>query len=306
MASVAIVDRMTDVARASGIHTDELDPAVRPQDDLYRHVNGAWIERDADPRRQGALRLVHRAGRRRRGRRPRHHRALAAGRARHRGAQGRRPLHLASPTKTALEALGTAPIEPLLAEVAAVETVAERHPLVGRFERHGPAELPAALRRQRPGRPRVLRRVPRAVRPRAARRVVLPRGALRRHPRRSTASSSRAMFPLAGPRRRRRAAPSTSSRSRPRSRRSTGTTSPPATARRPTTSCPGPRPRRSPRASTCRPGGEAIDAPAGVFETVVVREPSFVTGLAELLTDEPLEVWKDWLRWQVIRGSPRT
>ncbi len=47
----------------------------------------------------------------------------------------------------------------------------------------------------------------------------------------------------------------------------------------------------------------AVDAPAGAFETVVVREPSFITGLADLLTDEPLEVWKDWLRWQVIRGS---
>ncbi|MBK0296764.1 hypothetical protein IAE22_33095, partial [Bacillus sp. S34] len=34
---------------------------------------------------------------------------------------------------------------------------------------------------------------------------------------------------------------------------------------------------------------EAIDAPAGAFSTVVVREPSFVTGLAELLRTEAAE-----------------
>ena len=32
-------------AKDSGILTSELDPAVRPQDDLFRHVNGKWIAR---------------------------------------------------------------------------------------------------------------------------------------------------------------------------------------------------------------------------------------------------------------------
>ncbi|HEU4849203.1 MAG TPA: peptidase M13, partial [Terrimesophilobacter sp.] len=46
---------MTDTAPAisgplaSGIATDELDPAVRPQDDLFRHVNGKWIDRTEIP-----------------------------------------------------------------------------------------------------------------------------------------------------------------------------------------------------------------------------------------------------------------
>ena len=39
---------MTD-ALSSGIDRDELDPAVRPQDDLYRHVNGRWIARTPIP-----------------------------------------------------------------------------------------------------------------------------------------------------------------------------------------------------------------------------------------------------------------
>lgn len=34
---------------AAGIDTDELDPAVRPQDDLFRHVNGKWIARTEIP-----------------------------------------------------------------------------------------------------------------------------------------------------------------------------------------------------------------------------------------------------------------
>src|SRR3954465_13112028 len=34
---------------ASGIDLEELDPAVRPQDDLFRHVNGKWIERTEIP-----------------------------------------------------------------------------------------------------------------------------------------------------------------------------------------------------------------------------------------------------------------
>src|SRR4030095_2503127 len=40
---------MTDVTLPSGIAKDELDAAVRPQDDLFRHVNGKWIERTAIP-----------------------------------------------------------------------------------------------------------------------------------------------------------------------------------------------------------------------------------------------------------------
>ncbi|SJN08486.1 Metallopeptidase [Leucobacter sp. 7(1)] len=40
---------MSNVAPASGIDLNELDPAVRPQDDLYRHVNGKWIERTEIP-----------------------------------------------------------------------------------------------------------------------------------------------------------------------------------------------------------------------------------------------------------------
>ena len=32
-----------------GIELDELDPTVRPADDLFRHVNGKWIARTEIP-----------------------------------------------------------------------------------------------------------------------------------------------------------------------------------------------------------------------------------------------------------------
>jgi putative endopeptidase len=36
-------------ALGSGIQLSDLDPAVRPQDDLFRHVNGKWIARTEIP-----------------------------------------------------------------------------------------------------------------------------------------------------------------------------------------------------------------------------------------------------------------
>lgn len=40
---------MSNAAPISGIDLTELDPAVRPQDDLFRHVNGKWIDRTEIP-----------------------------------------------------------------------------------------------------------------------------------------------------------------------------------------------------------------------------------------------------------------
>jgi putative endopeptidase len=48
---------------------------------------------------------------------------------------------------------------------------------------------------------------------------------------------------------------------------------------------------------------DALDAPAGVFDELVLRQPSFLDGIAAQLTAGNLERWTDWLRWQVIRSS---
>jgi putative endopeptidase len=48
---------------------------------------------------------------------------------------------------------------------------------------------------------------------------------------------------------------------------------------------------------------DAMDVPAKAFAEVVVREPSFIEGLAGLLDDGRIDAWRDWLRWQVIRSA---
>ena len=44
----------------SGIDRATFDPAVRPQDDLFRHVNGGWIAADRDPGRPAVYGVVRR------------------------------------------------------------------------------------------------------------------------------------------------------------------------------------------------------------------------------------------------------
>ncbi|SEH60867.1 MULTISPECIES: M13-type metalloendopeptidase [unclassified Leifsonia] len=48
---------------------------------------------------------------------------------------------------------------------------------------------------------------------------------------------------------------------------------------------------------------QALGAPQNALAEVVLRQPSFTTGLAGLLTDDRLESWRDWLAWQVIHGA---
>jgi putative endopeptidase len=43
-------------------------------------------------------------------------------------------------------------------------------------------------------------------------------------------------------------------------------------------------------------------APAGVFDATIARQPSFLTSMAAALADEPVESWRDWLRWRVVHA----
>jgi putative endopeptidase len=47
----------------------------------------------------------------------------------------------------------------------------------------------------------------------------------------------------------------------------------------------------------------AMDPPAGAFDEIVIRQPSFSTGLASLLTGDQVQAWRDWLCWQVIHSA---
>jgi putative endopeptidase len=47
----------------------------------------------------------------------------------------------------------------------------------------------------------------------------------------------------------------------------------------------------------------ALDVPAGALAEVVVRQPSFLEGLGLLLSEDDLEQWRDWLAWNVIHSA---
>ncbi len=47
----------------------------------------------------------------------------------------------------------------------------------------------------------------------------------------------------------------------------------------------------------------ALEAPVGAFDEVVLRQPSFTSAVGALFTEANLDAWKDWLTWQVIAGD---
>lgn len=47
---------------------------------------------------------------------------------------------------------------------------------------------------------------------------------------------------------------------------------------------------------------DALGAPAGAFDRVIVREPSYATAFARAWAAEPAESWQDWLTWRVVQA----
>jgi putative endopeptidase len=47
----------------------------------------------------------------------------------------------------------------------------------------------------------------------------------------------------------------------------------------------------------------ALEAPVGSFDEVVLRQPSFAGVVGALFAETNLEDWKDWLTWQVVTGD---
>ena len=48
---------------------------------------------------------------------------------------------------------------------------------------------------------------------------------------------------------------------------------------------------------------DAADLPDTALAEVVVAQPSFLQGLAELLVPADLEAWRDWLRWHLVHAA---
>ncbi len=128
----------------SGIDLGALDPVVRPQDDLYRHVNGRWLathEIPADRAMDGAFRALHDQA-------EVHVReiitdlgAQVASGAEDVGADAAKvgALYASFMDTDRIEALGTTPLQADLALVASATTQAELTGVLGALQRTGGA-----------------------------------------------------------------------------------------------------------------------------------------------------------------------
>jgi putative endopeptidase len=131
---------MSETTLTSGIHLDELDANTRPQDDLFRHVNGLWIDRTeipSDKARYGSFyQLAEEAERN-------VHAIIEEAKDAAPGTEQRKvgDLYASYMDEERIEALGAAPLKPLLADAAAVDSIPALLTALGGLERKGTSGL---------------------------------------------------------------------------------------------------------------------------------------------------------------------
>ncbi len=298
---------MTDVTLSSGIAKDELDADVRPQDDLFRHVNGKWIDRTeipADKARYGSFLVLH-------------EQAEEAVREIIEEAQQAEPgtearkvgdLYASFMNEQRADLLGATPIAGQLVDVALIGSVDEFLATLGRLERQGVSGFMQLYVDNDPGDPeRYLVFVEQGG-------IGLPDESYFREERFAGVRTAygahlERMFALA-----RLDDPAdravrvfdletdlakvhwnnVDTRDSEKTYNLYGWADAAAAA------------SGSPEAGRrvdLQLWRDAMGVPEGAFDELVLREPSFVEGLGALLTEERLPAWKDWLAWQVIRSN---
>ena len=282
----------------SGIPIDELDPAIRPQDDLFRHVNGRWQARTeipADRARDGAFRALAEG-------------ALNAVReiveeatSAPQGSEERKfgDLYVSFMDSGRAESLGSQPISPLLETARAVSSIPELLETLGRLERLGIGGLYRLFVDTDPGNPQ------RYVAFFEQGGISLPDESYYREERfagvrDAFAGHVQRMFELAGLPDAEQAASrvfaletavaahhwdNVTSRDREKAYNLRTWTA--ALSEGP----------------DLRGWLAALDPPPGAFDEIVLRQPSFSAGLVSLLTAEHVPAWRDWLCWQVIHSA---
>ena len=291
---------MTDSSLPSGIAIDDLDVSIRPQDDLFRHVNGKWIARTEIPNdkaRFGSFYvLAEEAEKAVRD-------IIVEAQSAPTGSEERKlgDLYASFLDEAKANELGAEPLKPLLAQVDGVATVDSLLTTIGLLERQGVAGFVQLFVDNDPGQPeRYL--------------VFIEQGGLGlpdesyyhdekfAEIRFEYAAYIERMLVLANV----DDAPARAARifaletdiaathwDNVRTRDSEATYNP----------------MRWQDANALVPSVdlgvwlEALGVPENSFDEVVVRQPSFIEGLEHLLTAERLESWVDWLRWQVIRSN---
>ena len=291
---------------ASGIDTAELDPRVRPQDDLFRHVNGRWIDRTAipsDKARYGSFYVLAEAAEKA------VQDIIVESQQSEPGSEERKfgDLYASFMDEARVEESGAAPLAPLLDEVAGVTDIRSLLETLGRLERAGTSGLFQLYVDNDAGRPdRYLVQVEQGG-------LGLPDESYYREDKFAEVREKyevfvATMFDLASgsddPEGTDAAARAhrvvelekliaSAHWDNVRTRDSQATYNPMSWT------------DAAALASNVDLGAwlEGLGAPAGAFDELVVREPSFVEGLSSLLTDDRVEAWRDWLAWQVIRSN---
>jgi putative endopeptidase len=282
----------------SGIPIGELDPGVRPQDDLFRHVNGRWLARTEIPddlAGYGSFRILTEEA-------EKAVRDIVEGAASAPEDSEERKfgdLYASFMDAGRAEHLGSQPISQPLAAARAVSSIAELLETLGRLERLGIGGLYRLFVDTDPGDPeRYLVFFEQAA-------ISLPDESYYREERfagirDAFVSHVQRMFELAGLPEAGQAARRVSAletavanyhwdRVASRDREKTynlffwtGLLS---------------------AGPDLRGWLAALDPPVGAFDEIVLRQPSFSAGLASLLTDEHIPAWRDWLCWQVIHSA---
>jgi len=139
-------------ALVSGIDLDELSPDIRPQDDLYRHVNGAWIDRTeipSDKARYGSfLKLAEEAE-------SAVKEIIETSRSAPAGTEARKigDLFTSFMDEARIEAAGIDPLRPQIVEALAADSVESLLATIGRLERGGAPGFAALFIDNDPGDP---------------------------------------------------------------------------------------------------------------------------------------------------------
>jgi putative endopeptidase len=282
----------------SGIPIDDLDPGIRPQDDLFRHVNGRWLARTeipADRASDSVYRIL--ADKAEKAVREIVEEAASAPE----GTEGRKlgDLYASFMDADRAERLGAQPVSETLAAARGVSSIPELLETLGRLQRTGIAGLYQLYVDTDPGNPeRYLVFFQQAA-------ISLPKESYYREERFASvrdafAGHVRRMLELAG-------LPDAEGAARRVLALET------AVARHHWDSVASRDQAKTYNLFTWTavlaegPGLRgwlaALDPPAGAFDEVVLRQPDFSAGLASLLTDEHLPAWRDWLCWQVIHSA---
>src|SRR5919108_2943453 len=123
----------------TGLGLQWVDPAIRPQDDLFGHVNGQWLRTHVIPddrAQDGAFRAL-------RDKAEEDVHAIVEQAGGEPGTDARKiaDLYTSFMDVERIEALGTAPLKPLLDEVAAAQDTAALAAVLGRRQREGRTAL---------------------------------------------------------------------------------------------------------------------------------------------------------------------